>query len=571
MFDTSTLPDLDTLAGVDDATLVGALAGFARVSAAADARRLAAVAELARRRCIDDADDERQYWPVDPTDAAAAEVAAALNMGHRRAVGQLYLAAALQTRLPKVNALFAAGLVTEEMVSRIAWRTTQVDNDDVMAQLDAHLAAQVRRWGPLSTEKLIKAVDQCVHDLDPAAVYRTRSAARDRNVTVGDREDSDGTVAFWGRLLGPDGVLVDRRLTTMAKGVCKDDPRTLEQRRADAMGAWGAGADHLACRCGNPDCPAAAGDGRASNVVIHIVGDRSMLDAQPDPLIHGDGTSPAAPESVDEPEAEATEESEPEPGVAETQSPSRPAVRPGAGFIIGGGIVPPALVAEWIAMGATVRFVSNPCTEGEPQYRPSTGLAEFDRVRDMTCRFPGCDRPADQADLDHTIAWPTGPTHPCNTKAYCRRHHLLKTLWADDGWADRQLADGTVVITTPAGSTYTTKPVATLLFPNWNILTPPPPQAPKPKGAGPRSNDLDTFKRKRTRAKDREYRIQAERERAAADIAARAAAAKAATAPVVNRDSARGTMVGTPEFHEWTQAIREYNATQTGIDEPPPF
>ncbi|MET0702419.1 MAG: DUF222 domain-containing protein, partial [Mycobacterium sp.] len=160
MFDTSSLPDLDALTGIDDAELKRAMAEFGRVSAAADAGRLATIAELARRRGVDDPDDERQNWPVDPTDAAAAEVAAVLNLSHRRAVSQLNLGVTLHRRLPKVSALFAAGVVTGEMASRIVWRTMLV-GDDTLAQVDAYIAAAVRDWGRLSTEKMIKAVDQC--------------------------------------------------------------------------------------------------------------------------------------------------------------------------------------------------------------------------------------------------------------------------------------------------------------------------------------------------------------------------------------------------------------------------
>jgi hypothetical protein len=609
MFDTSSLPDLDALAGVDDAELMTAMAGWARVSAAADARRLATIAELARRRGCDAADDERQYWPVDPTDAAAAEVSAALNVGHRRALKQLGMAVTLHLRLPKINALFAEGVVSGEVAAQIVWRTMFV-GDDTVAQVEASIAAKVRSWGPLSKEKLIKAIDQCVNMFDPAAVWQTRSAARNRNVTVGDPDDSDGTVPFWGRLLATDGELVDRRLTAMAKSVCKDDPRTLSQRRADAMGAWGAGAQHLACLCGSPECPAAADDGRASNVTLLIVADPSALRAERDPLIHGDGTPPdipdPEPEREPEPETTAAEtDSSPEeqvPSAAPTSfaaksrpssdvpdspetfserpapqtesdpaSAAPPAPRPSAGFIVGGGIVPPSLLAELVRTGAKVRFVGQPCAEGEPQYRPSTGLAECIRARDLTCRFPGCDRPADLADIDHTVPWPTGMTHPVNIKCYCRLHHLLKTMWAGAGWSDRQLPDGTVLITTPSGLTYTTTPAAALLFPSWNVVIPPPPQPPPPKGAKPRGNDWATFQRKRTRAQNREQRIKAEREHNTARIAARAAAAKAATPPVLNRDAARGTLVGTPEFDHWVQATRDYNAIQAENEEPPPF
>jgi hypothetical protein len=528
MFD-GALPEPAALAGVDDAVLVGAIAGWARVSAAADARRLAAIADLERRRCDDD--DERNLWPCDPVDAAAAEVAAAMNIGHNRAVRELDLGVVLRDRLPQVNTLFKSGAVTAHLVSKIAWRTILVNDDDTVAQVDAEIAELATCWGPLSDYKLIQAVDLVVNQFDPAAVWRTRASARGRSVTIGDPDDSDGTVSFWGKLLASDGSLLDRRLTAMANGVCKDDPRTLDQRRADALGALAAGSFHLACGCDTPGCEAADDDGRASNVVVHIVADQAALQAQPDPMIHGDGSTPAKPEPPVGPEpfvaesrqpaasptpAEFADRVEPAPAL----SPPAQAPRPAAGVIPGGGIVPAPLLAELIRNGAKVQFVQQPCAEAEPHYRPSAALAEFVRIRDLTCRYPGCDRPAEFADVDHTIPWPEGLTHPSGLKCNCRKHHLLKTFWTGSGgWSDQQLPDGTVIWTTPAGVTYTTRPGSVLLFPGWNIVTPPPKKPPKSKAAKPSGHDLDTFKRKRTRAQNRERRIQAEREYNAARIA----------------------------------------------------
>ena len=53
----------------------------------------------------------------------------------------------------------------------------------------------------------------------------------------------------------------------------------------------------------------------------------------------------------------------------------------------------------------------------EPRYRPSAALAELVRCRDLTCRFPGCDAPAQVCDIDHTIPHPLGPTHPFEHQA----------------------------------------------------------------------------------------------------------------------------------------------------------
>jgi hypothetical protein len=44
---------------------------------------------------------------------------------------------------------------------------------------------------------------------------------------------------------------------------------------------------------------------------------------------------------------------------------------------------------------------------------PSQALIDFVRARDLTCRAPGCDRPATHCDIDHTIPFVDGgATHP---------------------------------------------------------------------------------------------------------------------------------------------------------------
>jgi len=40
---------------------------------------------------------------------------------------------------------------------------------------------------------------------------------------------------------------------------------------------------------------------------------------------------------------------------------------------------------------------------------------------------------------------------------------LVKTFW---GWGEQQLADGTLIVTSPAGRTYVTTPGSALLFPS---------------------------------------------------------------------------------------------------------
>ena len=79
---------------------------------------------------------------------------------------------------------------------------------------------------------------------------------------------------------------------------------------------------------------------------------------------------------------------------------------PSTAVIAGGGVIPAPLLAELRAMGATIQPVLNPIDlTAVPGYRPSTAQQRFVRTRDLTCCFPGCNRPAEYCDLDHTIPY----------------------------------------------------------------------------------------------------------------------------------------------------------------------
>jgi hypothetical protein len=72
-------------------------------------------------------------------------------------------------------------------------------------------------------------------------------------------------------------------------------------------------------------------------------------------------------------------------------------------------LIPAPVLAE-VAKSATLRRLSAPAG-AEPHYIPSARLAALVRARDLTCRAPGCDRPATEADLDHTIPYAGGGPH----------------------------------------------------------------------------------------------------------------------------------------------------------------
>lgn len=472
----------DGLRSASDAEVVRAIADFAREEARTAAKRIAAISELVRRRC---GDDERAYWACDPWDAAAAEIGAALGVSRGRASGDMHLGLSLRYRLPQVADLFMDGLISHRVCAAIADRTDLIQDQTALDLIDSAIAEHARAWGILSAYKLEKAIDAWVDRIDPGALHQARSRARDRDVQFGSQNDVAGSTSVHGRLFATDATLLDRRLMQMARGVCDDDPRTLGQRRADALGALAAGSDRLACQCGTPECPAADDDGRAGSVVIHVVTDADVTTLTPDPAMSG-ADVPAADGAVS--------------GQATATLTGR------------GGIVPTSLLAEFTSRGARVRNIRRPSEQPESGYRPSAALEEFVRFRDLTCRFPQCDVPAEACDIDHTIPWPAGPTHPSNLKCMCRKDHLLKTFW--DGWSDVQFPDGTVEWTSPTGEVYATKPGSLILFPRWNITTSP--LAARQPIDPSRARTLMMPTRRRTRAQNRARYIS--RERAVNDV-----------------------------------------------------
>jgi hypothetical protein len=448
------------------AMLVARIGAAARAENRAAGERLAAIGDLdlLRLRQV----GERETWCTDTQEAVSAEVAAALGISQGLATSYLYYSRVMRTRLPGVGALLLAGDIDYRMFQTIVYRTDLIIDPDLMASVDAELAVKVPRWPGLTQGRLGARVDRIVSRADRDAVRRRRERQADREFSIWG--DADGLTEVFGRLITTDAHAVDARLDALAATVCADDPRTRSQRRADAMGALAAGADRLTCRCGQPHCPAAAIPA-PSPVVIHVIAD------------------------------EAT--------VADRAGLDGAAQAPGS--MIGSDALIPADVITELARSATLRPLIHPTdTAAERGYTPSQALADFVRCRDLTCRFPGCDKPASRCDLDHTRPFGDGgPTHASNLKSLCRLHHLIKTFW---GWRDQQLPDGTIIWTSPSGQTYVTTPGSAILFPSLCVPTPMPGPA-NSASARPQCANRTAMmpKRRHTRAQNRANYIAGER------------------------------------------------------------
>src|SRR3954465_1450619 len=97
-------------AATSDEELLVAIEDGVRQEAIAGARRLAAIAELTRRRV--DEHDARAMWAFDRGDSTPAEGAGARAIGARRASGQMRIAEALREHLPQVAALHGKGALS---------------------------------------------------------------------------------------------------------------------------------------------------------------------------------------------------------------------------------------------------------------------------------------------------------------------------------------------------------------------------------------------------------------------------------------------------------------------------
>lgn len=443
----------------ESAAIVGRIGAAARAENRAAAAQLVEIGALFAYRLSRCA--ETEDWAVDTEEAVAAEVAAELRISQGLAASRVRYARALRERLPKVGAVFGAGEIDFRLFATIVYRTDLITDPEVLAAVDAELAAAVGRWPSMSRGRVAGAVDRIVARADADAVRHRKERAAEREVWIADL--LGGTSQLGGSLLTPDAHVLDRRLDALAGTVCAHDPRTRSQRRADALGALAAGAERLGCRCGRTDCTAGARRG-AAPVVIHVLAERAALE--------GRGATPASLLTAD-------------------------------------GLIGPELLAELAASATLVPLVHPADAPPEPGYVPSKALADFVRCRDLTCRWPGCDCPATACDLDHTIPYAEGgPTHASNLKCYCRTHHLVKTFW---GWREQQLPDGTLILTSPAGRTYVTTPGSALLFPALCAPTGdlPAPAAARTEPCGERTAMMP--RRATTRAHNRAHRIATER------------------------------------------------------------
>lgn len=325
---------------------------------------------------------------------AADEVAAATRVSTTAAAGELTVALGLRKRLPATFAALRAGEIDLGRARAVV---------DVTANLtDAQAAAvdrDVARQGPRGSYTLFRrGLRRAVHRADPDGAKRRRKAAEaQRDVRI-DTRPEDGMTHLHAHLPAAVALAVYATLDRLARHQPPGDPRTLPQRRADIL------ADLVLGR--HPH--------RTANVAVNVTVAASTLagtDDQP-AYLHGYGTI-----SADH--------------------------------------------ARSLARNATWRRMLCDPDDGQVvrvarRRHPSPDQVRHVRARNRRCVFPGCARPAETCDTDHTVPYSEGgATDEANLGPLCRHHHRLK----DQGpWTLTQPTPGRFVWTTPTERTYTVSP-----------------------------------------------------------------------------------------------------------------
>jgi len=495
----------DGFDGVSDAELVGVLCAWDRVEAHAAGRKLAAVAELIRRRPGEDCVPEGPArMPAVWDEFCADELAMALGESRGHGEGLLGFALALEARLPGTRAALRAGLINRYKAEIIVTATALLDP----AEARKAEGKVLDRAGRLTPGGLRAAIARAVMQVAPDKARKRREAAA-RDARVQRWAEDSGNAALMGRELPPAEVLAaDQRITAWAKqlkaaGLAGDmdvlrarayldillgkDSRPRQSADGGASDASDGGAGPGGP--GGPGDPAAgpaasAGAGGFAGRVNLIVPLATLLDLADrpgeisgvgpvDPALARDLTHAAATDpgttwcvTVTDGQGHAIGHGCARPG----KERRKPAARDGPGFAFTtapGEPGPPGGYGTWRlrtpGSGADLAVTLDPIATEPCDHRfqarghdPGVKLRHLSEVRHATCTGPGCRRPARQCDFEHNIPYEAGGRScVCNGGPKCRRDHRLKQ---DRRWQVDQLPDGTFRWTAPTGRQYTTEP-----------------------------------------------------------------------------------------------------------------
>jgi hypothetical protein len=332
------------------------------------------------------------------------QVACALRLSFGHAANRLQVAKELTGRLTGAHQLQLRGEITTHHARSLAEATMSLD-DAVVAKVEEAVLVNAADQTLSNFRRSLKR-NLIKHARQTAEEAHEKGLAERRVVRVPSEAGMSG---IWMLLSDAGATTFMTAVDALARRVQADDPRTSDQRRADAAVQLAIDTLH-GTSCG--ELPREHGM-RPSIQVSVALSTLLGLDEQP-------------------------------------------------GELAGSGPIP-ASVARRLAAdetGTWRRLVTDPLGKlidyGRDVYRPPKDLADHIIARDQTCRFKNCHRPACRCDLEHQVPWERGgETSQANLNATCCRHHHLKH---EAGWTPERLPDGAIEWTSPTGHKYVEAP-----------------------------------------------------------------------------------------------------------------
>ena len=492
----------DSYAGASDDELIGVLCAWDRLEAHMAARKLAAVAELARRRPALETPSSGRPAGTGLDDFAADELAHALAESRYKAASLMTVADSLDAKLPGTRAALRDGIITMPKAQIITSATTLLNEKEAKAAEEQVLG----RAGRLTPGGLREAIKKAVMDVAPKKAKEHREhAAKSARVERWDEDSGNGALA--GRELPPAAMLAaDHKITWWARQLKKAGLEgDMDQLRARAFLDLLTGTDSRPS-VGQPGTGGRDGSAHPAGLIpagfatrgtltvplttlLGLADRPGQLAGSPiDPwlardLAHAAAASPAttwcvtatdqdghatwhacarpAPASHSKHAKHNKRGSSRPPGVTRNRDGPQRAFS----FTRTSRDGPPGGLGTWIltVQGRQFLVEFHPLTTEDCDHRfetkghdPSARLRHLVQVRHAACTGPVCRRPASQCDFEHNTPYEAGGrTCLCNAGPKCRHDHRLKQ---HPKWKVDQLPDGTFRWTTPSGRQYTTEP-----------------------------------------------------------------------------------------------------------------
>ncbi|MSY84912.1 MAG: hypothetical protein F2693_09320 [Actinobacteria bacterium] len=402
------------------------------------------------------------------SDFAVTELATAL--GRTKESGRLLVGDVVEAkhRLPKVWARLLAGQVTAWRVRRLAQATRSLSAEAV-AFVDAQVAHVIHTAGPVTVDRLVL---EATARSDPESTEITECDTRSSlffDLDLGTPATCVGTasaVSADGLLDRADAEDLEHAIRQIAHQLLADGSTdTLTVRRAKALGYLARGQDHLPDthpeatdpEATDPEAtdPEATQDGRAA----------SASERRRDRATH----TRTAPRRVVVLTVHLSD-------AALTGAPQIDPVTGTLGLNLARldnhhQLLTADAIRDWCGTPDTQVIVKPVIdlhdTVAVSSYEVPDRIATRVRLARTTCSFPHCNRPAESADLDHTIEYSdTGPpdqTSTDNLAPLCRHDHRAKTHPSPAGtpWRVRGLSPGHWLWTSPHSQHYLVHPDGT--------------------------------------------------------------------------------------------------------------